>query len=444
MALLHPPSGARILRHWRGAFHRWDGGVWTETEDRGIRADLYAVLENAYYVEPPKRPAPWSPNRRKIADVLEALAAITHLTEHTDAPAWLNDEIADNARHGLPGAGMAAREMVAVRNGLLHVPTRALIEHTPFYWNRVLVPFDYDPDALDPVFWLKFLDDLWPDDDASRDALAEWFGYIVSGRCDHHKIMLIVGPTRAGKGVIGRILAALVGRANVAGPTLASLGQNFGLQPLIGKPLAIISDARLGGSNVSQVVERLLSISGEDYLTVDRKFRDPWTGRLPSRFTVLTNELPRFGDASGALAHRFVVLSLTESWLGREDLALTDRLLDELPGILLWALDGLARLDVQGHFTEPATSAEAVTALQDLASPVSAFVRDRCLVAAGLEIEVGQLYTAWKDWCEMTGGRPGTVQVFGRDLRAVIPGLRVAQPRIDGQQDRYYRGVALR
>jgi putative DNA primase/helicase len=55
------------------------------------------------------------------------------------------------------------------------------------------------------------------------------------------------------------------------------------------------------------VVERLLSITGEDTLTIDRKYREPWTGRLPTRFMILTNELPRFSDSSGALASRFVV-----------------------------------------------------------------------------------------------------------------------------------------
>ena len=77
------------------------------------------------------------------------------------------------------------------------------------------------------------------------------------------------------------MLEALVGHGNHAGPTFASLATNFGLSPLVGKPLAVISDARLGGANAHQVVERLLTISGEDLLTVDRKYREPWTGQLP-------------------------------------------------------------------------------------------------------------------------------------------------------------------
>jgi hypothetical protein len=74
--------------------------------------------------------------------------------------------------------------------------------------------------------------------------------------------------------------SALIGKQNVAGPTLNSLGGDFGLAPLIGRPLAIISDARFVGKNSNIVVERLLSISGEDTLTVNRKYRDQWTGKL--------------------------------------------------------------------------------------------------------------------------------------------------------------------
>ena len=58
---------------------------------------------------------------------------------------------------------------------------------------------------------------------------------------------------------------------------------------MIGKPLAIVSDARLGGANTHQVVERLLSISGEDMLAIDRKYREPWTGTLSTRFVVVSN-----------------------------------------------------------------------------------------------------------------------------------------------------------
>ena len=82
--------------------------------------------------------------------------------------------------------------------------------------------------------------------------------------------------------------------------------------------------------------------------------RSPWQGKLHVRFLILTNELPRITDASGALASRFVLLTLRNSFLGREDLQLTDKLLTELPGILNAALKGLDRLRDRGNFRMPA------------------------------------------------------------------------------------------
>ena len=60
------------------------------------------------------------------------------------------------------------------------------------------------------------------------------------------------------------------------------------------------------------------------------------TTNLYARFMLITNEVPRLADASGALASRMLILKLTRSFLGKEDRGLTGRLLAELPSILLW------------------------------------------------------------------------------------------------------------
>ncbi|MFZ1212251.1 MAG: hypothetical protein WAO13_02510, partial [Pseudolabrys sp.] len=53
--------------------------------------------------------------------------------------------------------------------------------------------------------WLAFLSELWPQEPEAINVLGEWFGYVVSGRLDLHKILLMIGPTRGGKGLIASV-----------------------------------------------------------------------------------------------------------------------------------------------------------------------------------------------------------------------------------------------
>jgi putative DNA primase/helicase len=172
---------------------------------------------------------PWAPNRHKVANAVDAIRGITHLPETVSAPAWLDD-----------GNHLPVANIVAAASGLLHVSTRQLL---PLYFTLVSVTFPYAPE---PTRWLAFLHSLWPDDEASIRAVQDWFGYVISGRTDLQKILLMTGPLRSGKGTIARVLEALLGgRGNVAGSTMALLATNFGLEPLVGKALCVISDARL-------------------------------------------------------------------------------------------------------------------------------------------------------------------------------------------------------
>jgi putative DNA primase/helicase len=239
---------------------------------------LYGFVSRATYLNAKGEVLSWSPNRKKIDDLIDALAAITILSSERDQPSWLIGPY--------PGG-----VIVSCANGLLDVSLRKLIPHTPLFFNATSVPFDYDPAAPPPKEWLAFLDKLWPGEQAPKNSLGEWFGYVLSGGLDLHKIFLMVGPTRGGKGIIARILIALIGERNVAGPTLSSLAGEFGLGPLIGKSLAVIADMRFVAKESGAIVERLLSISGEDIQTVNRKFREQWTGKILARLHIISNEL---------------------------------------------------------------------------------------------------------------------------------------------------------
>lgn len=427
-------SKKRRLLCFRGDFYRYVGTHWELTSDTTLDAELWAWLDAAN-ARDRKTIERFRPNRRMVGDTLAALRAAVILDEKYEPPCWTAHATLD------------PRRLLPLQNGLLDIESGMLHPHSPAFFATYSLPVLHSPTAAEPTRWLTFLGELWPGDRESIDTLGELFGYVLSGDTTLQKIGLIAGPPRGGKGTICAVLRALVGASNVAGQTLAGLGTNFGLAPLINRPLCIISDARLSGRTDSAIVcERLLSISGEDVLTVDRKGRDAWTGQLPTRFIVATNEAPRLADASGALASRFIALSLRHSWLGRENTSLRDELLAELPGILQWSLAGLKRLRQRGRFVQPESGAGLLDSVSQLASPVAAFVADDCELDPGDETAVADLYAAWCRWCQRMGRQDvGDRQRFGRDLKAACPGIDDRRPRTeDGKRERVYRGIRLR
>jgi putative DNA primase/helicase len=431
---MHPDG--KILRHRSGEFLCWTGTHYVPVEAEKVRAFLYAFLRSANCTASDGSLVPFNPTRSKVANVMEALAAEVQLDRQVRPPAWLDFQSRPDPA-----------EMLACNNGLLHLPTRQLLPHTPSFFGRSVLPFNFAPDAPEPREWLNFLSQLWPGDTPSIEALQEMFGLLLTPDMRYQKAFLIVGPKRSGKGTIARVLKDLLGPASVCDSTLNGLGKQFGLAPLIGKRLAIIPDARLGTKVDEHVIlERLLAITGEDALDIDRKYRDHWVGKLETRFLILSNELPQLTDASGAMASRFITLVLRNSFFGKEDHRLGEKLARELPGILLWSLAGLDRLRARGHFVPPSSSEALQQDMEDLGSPLRAFLRDHCEISPNGTVRVDQLYKSWCKWCQREGhDRPGSSQVLGKKLRALIPGLMKTQPRDPetGKQNWWYKGISL-
>jgi putative DNA primase/helicase len=441
----HPDGLA--LRYWNEEWHRWDGKCWRTCPDREISSELTGLIKAEYdRLSRERNDTPKPVTTKAVGNTIQALRHLGLLSTRDvrRQPEWLGPLE--------PGRSQPDPiEILPASNGLVHLPSFAdhqscLIPPTPRFFSPNSLGYAFDPKAPEPRAWIGFLDSLWPDDPESIEALQEWFGYLLTPDTCQQKILMLIGPKRSGKGTIGRVLRALVGPDNVAAPTLSGVATNFGLAPLIGKPVALIADARLSGRADTQViVERLLSISGEDAQTIDRKHLTSWTGSLPTRFVLISNELPRLGDSSGALPSRMILLSLTRSFYGHEDTTLSDRILAERPSILLWAIEGWRRLRERGRFLQPSSGRELLDELDELASPVSAFLSAACDVAAELDVEVKDLFEAWKKWCTENGrDHPGDVAGFGRSLRACLPGLKTIQIRRGESRIRVFRGLDLK
>jgi putative DNA primase/helicase len=402
-------EGQRLLHRHRGGFYRWDGACYRLLTDEAVNGMVWCFLEKALK----SRTEPFKPRNYHVVNVVAALKAAAALEDRVEAPAWLDD-----VEHP------PADELFACANGLLHLPTGKMLSATPAFFNVCASRVTYDPKAPEPSRWLEFLREVWAKDSEAIEALQEWFGYLLSADTSQQKILLMIGPRRSGKGTIARVCRELVGRESFVGPTMRTFGERFGLQSLIHATAAFIADARIGRRTETTVItERLLAISGEDTFTTDRKNRDAWTGKFPTRIAIFANSAPAFADDSNALVGRYIILVMTESFYGREDPKLTRKLVAELPGILNWAIEGYRRLNERGHFVQPQSAMETYAHIEALSAPVKAFIEEEYEVAPGRTVTVQGAWEDWQVWCLKRGRDPGNDISFGLNLKTAVPGI---------------------
>ena len=363
-------SEAQTLTWYQATWLEYKGAAYAIVPDDEIRAKLYRFLDKCKSTDKDGNLHPFRPNTGKVNQVVDSLKARTHFGDgNLQPPLWLDS------------TSIPAKEILSFPNGLLHLPTRTLMPCSDKFFTLNAVEFVYQSDAPTPNAWLRFLSSIWEDDPESIDLLQEIFGYLLLPDTSQQKMFIIKGPTRSGKGTIGRILSELIGRRNVTFPTLNSLGSDFGLEPLVGKQLAVISDMSFGKkTNTATLRENLMRITGEDNVSVNRKHKPVTDWRLSVRFLISTNTLPRLHDSSGAFANRFIPLVMNRSFLGKEDHGLEGQLLAELPGIMNWAIEGWLRLKHRGHFQLPESSKAMLDELRTVGAPITRFVEETCIL----------------------------------------------------------------
>lgn len=195
------------------------------------------------------------------------------------------------------------------------------------------------------------------------------------------------------------------------------------------------------------LAENLLRITGEDSVSVNRKNRSALEVLLSVRFVVMTNEVPKFADRSGALVGRFIVLPMRQSFYGREDPTLTDKLMAELPGILNWAVEGWRRVRAAGRIKQPEGGLEVAEQMVNLSSPHPRFIEKCCTLHKDHLVEKEALFRAFRAWFYNDTGQPyrHPESVFSRDLySATDKAVKAARVREGADRTPYYKGISLR
>ena len=426
------------LVHYSGDFFNYQGTHYAEVEESTIRSELYKFLDKCKKQDRKGNLVAFAPTPASVSAALDGIKALTHLQNqaNTRPPVWL-----DGYSTNRPDAS----KLVSLKNGIFHLEDNILLPHSLGLYTQNSLPFAYDPMAECPM-WQKFLNDVWGLDEQSIDCLQEMFGYILSGDTAQQKFFNIIGPRRSGKGTINKILVALLGQHNTVAPQLEELCDTFGLQPWLGKLLASFTDARAPERNRSAVVSQLLRIVGGDTITVNRKNKESWNGYLPTRIVIYSNEVLQLTENSNALTGRMVVLKMTNSFYGKEDTGLSNRLMNELSGIFNWAMAGLRRrLERGGYFVQPDSGKELLETMEEMSNPLGSFIDQVMEYDSFGEVDKDAAFMCYKRWAVKHGLNPGNDLSFKRRFLAATQdkGVSSSAIRLEGKRQHKYLGIKL-
>lgn len=146
----------------------------------------------------------------------------------------------------------------------------------------------------------------------------------------------------------------------------------------------------------------------------------------------------RVGDANSGIFRRVKVVSFPSLPPEDRNPEVKERIKDEGPGILNWALEGLARLRERGRFDIPESVEDSTAQFKEHNDIPALFVAEKCVKETDVKEKAGELYKEYKFWCEENGHRPQSSTRLADDWQRL--GFEKKRAK-DGQ---YYHGVRLR
>lgn len=313
--------------------------------------------------------------------------------------------------------------IINVKNGLYNVLEDTLTEHNPDYYSTVQLNVTYDKKAKCPRF-LKFLEESMGGDMEQVALIQEMLGYFLIPVNSAQKCFVIVGVGGAGKSVLLRVLNdILLGKQNVSNVSWQALNERFKTAELFGKLANIFADLPTKYIDDNGIFKALV---GEDYLTVEKKNKNPFSFQSSARLLFSCNCIPKnYGDRSEGFYRRLIIMRFNNSVSpDKRDPNLIEKFRMEADGIFLFALEGLKRLmRNQFTFSETDVNRAELQQYREESDSVLLFIRDCCETGDDYVVGSTELFNAYKDYCEECGLKPYSQRMFVQQLTASLPGV---------------------
>jgi putative DNA primase/helicase len=419
----------KYLQAWK-KWLLWDRVRWVPDEDGAVFRKAQEMpklfLEEAAKIH--------DPDRRKKAAGAAIIAGNQKGLNAMVSLAQSQVEIA-----GAPTLFDSDPLLLGVSNGVVDLRTGKFREARKEDYIIKQAGTAYDAAATCPT-WEKFLSRVLAENAELISFIQRAVGYSLTADISEQVLFFLYGTGQNGKSTFAETLKYLFGTYMIKATTALYTLDRYGKEPeteiarLVGKRLVTGSETEEGAKLAES---RVKDITGGDTLT-GRALYCPAFNFLPThKLWIYGNHRPDVRGNDDGIWRRIRLIPFKVQIPEKQrDLKLLEKLLQELPGILNWAIKGCLEWQKNG-LAAPRVVLDATAEYRDEEDELGDFIAERCI--PGGQVNRKQLYDAYHGWAEAGGTKmPMKHKAFAKRIR-VRPGISEGK----SGKNRYWNGISL-
>ena len=403
IALVYATYREKDLRYvslW-GQWLRWDGVRWCRDGTLQTFDEIRSFVRTQALAERNEATARAMASAKTVASVERLARSDRRLAANVDL--WDDDALA----LGTPGG------TVDLRSGVLcaAAPER--------YITKIAKVTPADPETPHPV-WTAFLNDITAGDPEFEAYLQRIAGYCLTGLTTEHALFFLYGTGRNGKGVFVNTLNAILDEYAETASMETFIDSGFDRHPT---EVAKLRGARFVTAQETErgrpfAEARIKSLTGGDKISARFMRQDFFTYTPQFKLMIVGNHLPLIGHVDEAMRARLHIVPFEHTIPEeRRDRLLPQKMQQEWPAILRWAIDGCLAWQRSG-LRPPKGIRQATDGYFSAQDDFANWLTDCCRIGKAYHTDAMTLFRSWTAWRDAHGERSETAKAFAQRLQS--------------------------
>lgn len=317
-----------------------------------------------------------------------------------------------------------------VSNGYLDLKNYIFKEHDKEKFFSKISDVEFNPKKLAPK-WNKFLREIFLEDEELISFIHKAIGYSLTGSTKEQCMFILYGNGLNGKSVFLEVISALFGNyaLNIQPGSLMVKNQQSGANNDI---------ARLKGARFVTTTEPndgmrfdeglIKQLTGGDKVTARFLYKNEFEFLPEFKIWMATNHKPIIRGTDNGIWRRLNIIPF-DAEIKNINKNLKNELLEELPGILNWALAGLKKYHKEG-LEKTERIQNLINQYKEEMDIMEQFIEECIVKVKGHKVGASLIYQVYREWATNNGQYVFSNTKFGIEFSKKIKKVTVHGKKI--------------